>query len=528
MGLLASIDKSLSVRNFYSESQGGRWISDIAADRPSGLAINERTAFGVADYLKCVRVLTEDVAKTPLKIYERIEVSGSPGVQDAVNHGLFPILTAQPNDYMTAFTFKETLMGHLLSWGNAYIYVEKYLFSGKAAALWIILPPAVRITYGADGEPVYNIRSMTTGSEEVFANGEIVHIHGLGYDGIRGYSMIEMIQGSLGWAKSTSNFGAQYFRDGSMDGGLIEHPAILGDEARKRLRNALQASNGGANRHRIAILDEGMKFVKRSITNNEAQFLETLKFQRTDIGGLMRVVLHKIGDYEKATFTNVEELNTNHVGDSLMPWYERIQQSLNMKLLTPQEKRRFFISFQPEALMRGNTEAQTDHCRQMFNAGAYSPNRILRFFGENPYEGGDEHYIPLNMVPVSKIDGFYDAKQGVTEPKPNDNPPGNPRQLAEDIVRNRVRSAYKPLVRDAVGRVLVKPVKDRPRAIESLFRPIAESLAEGLELKDPEFVTEYLNSLGVRAKEWTPSGHDSIADAELERIASAFIERCTS
>lgn len=281
------------------------WRSLQSFMSATGVKVTPKTALQSAAVYACVRVLAESVASLPLHVYRRRDGRGKDKARD---YFLYPLLHSAPNEEMTSFEFRETLMGHLTLWGNAYAEIV-YDNAGRARALWPLRPDRMRLER-VRGELVY-IYDLYGGLSEterippvkVFAPQRIMHLRGLGGNGLQGYSVIRYHRESIGLDLATREFGGRFFGNDARPGGILEHPGVLSDEAHKRLRSSWESRHQGLDKsHRIAILEEGMKYDEIGMPLEDAQFLETRKYQRSEIAGLFRVPPHMIGDLERATF----------------------------------------------------------------------------------------------------------------------------------------------------------------------------------------------------------------------------------
>jgi HK97 family phage portal protein len=317
----------------------------------SGKTVNENTAMQTTAVYSCVRILAESVAGLPLRIYER---TADGGKKSAPKHPLYRLLHDEPNRETTSFVFRETLMSHLLLWGNAYAQIIRDSL-GRTIALYPMLPDRMAVNRDSGGELVYTYQSDK--GQVRLRKENVLHIPGLGFDGLIGYSPIAMAKNAVGMAIAVEEFGAKFFANGANPGGVLEHPGVIKDIQRvKESWNA--AYQGSANSHRIAVLEEGMKFNAIGIPPEQAQFLETRKFQINEIARIFRVPPHMIGDLEKASFSNIEQLSLEFVKYTLDPWVIRWEQSLQQALLLPSEKERFFIKFNLDGLLRGDYESR--------------------------------------------------------------------------------------------------------------------------------------------------------------------------
>ena len=320
----------------------------------AGKRVNDRTAMQIIAVYACVRVLSEAIAQLPLHVYQYTDN----GKERVPKHPLYFLMHDQPNPEMTSFVFRETLMAHLLIYGNAYAQIIRN-GRGDVIGLYPLMPDKVRVDRDDHGRLIYRYSRYDEHNPNFRQQGEIIlpmeqvlHIPGLGFDGLVGYSPIAMAKNAIGLAVACDEYGASFFANGASPSAVLEHPGVIKNP--ERVREAWQRAYGSGNAHKTAILEEGMKYTPISIPNNEAQFLETRKFQIEEIARLYRVPLHMIGDLDHATFSNIEHLSLEFVKYTLDPWLVRWEQGLQKALLSDSEKGRYFIKFNVEGLLRGD------------------------------------------------------------------------------------------------------------------------------------------------------------------------------
>ena len=364
----------------------------------SGKAVNERTAMQTTAVYACVRILSETIASLPLHLYKYNDTGEKERV---TNHPLYYLLHDEPNPEMTSFAFRETLMSHLLLWGNAFSQIIRD-GSGRVKALYPLLPNKVEVDRLQSGELVYHYR-QDTGVTVTLRRDEVLHIPGLGFDGLVGYSPIAMAKNAVGMAIATEEYGAKFFANGANPGGVLEHPGIIKDIARvKESWNA--AYQGTGNAHKVAVLEEGMKFQAIGIPPEAAQFLETRKFQINEICRLYRVPPHMVGDLERATFSNIEHQSIEFATHSIRPWVTRWEQSMQQSLILPSEKQSLFVKFNLDGLLRGDYKSRMEGYSTARQNGWMSANDIRELEDMNRIsvdDGGDLYLVNGNMIPMN-------------------------------------------------------------------------------------------------------------------------------
>ena len=382
---------------------GGGW-NFLFGGTTSGKAVNERTAMQTSAVYACVRILAESVAGLPLHVYERT-ANGSKSTKPS--HPLYRLLHDEPNHEMTSFVFRETLMSHLLLWGNAYAQIIRD-GRGFPFAIYPLLPDRMAVDRNESGELVYTYQSDK--GQVKLRRENILHIPGLGFDGLIGYSPIAMAKNAVGLALATEDYGAAFFANGANPGGVLEHPGVIKPEQADRLRESWQSQFGGANAHKVAVLEEGLKFHQMSIPPEQAQFLETRKFQINEIARIFRVPPHMVGDLEKSSFSNIEQQSLEFVKYTLDPWVVRWEQSLQQALILPSEKATIFIKFNLDGLLRGDYQSRMQGYSTGIQNGFMSVNDVRGLEDMNlltAEEGGDLHFVNGNMVKLADVGAAY-------------------------------------------------------------------------------------------------------------------------
>ena len=407
MGLFSGLFKS---RDKPQNSTVGSSYTFFMGGSTSGKPVNERSAMQMTAVYSCVRILAEAVAGLPLHLYRYTE---SGGKEKAIDHPLYLLLHDEPNPEMSSFVFRETLMTHLLLWGNAYAQIIR---NGKneVIALYPLMPNKMEVDRDERGQLYYKYQRSNDeaptmeGSSVILKPSDVLHIPGLGFDGLVGYSPIAMAKNAIGMAIACEEYGAKFFANGAQPGGVLEHPGTIKDP--QRVRESWQRSFGGSgNANKIAVLEEGMKYTPIAISPEQAQFLETRKFQINEIARIFRVPPHMVGDLEKSSFSNIEQQSLEFVKYTLDPWVIRWEQSIMRSLLSPEEKKTYYVKFNLEGLLRGDYQSRMNGYAIGRQNGWMSANDIreLENLDRIPTEeGGDLYLINGNMLPMRDAGAF--------------------------------------------------------------------------------------------------------------------------
>lgn len=388
----------------------------------AGKNVNERSAMQMTAVYACVRILSEAIAGLPLHMYRYKDEGGK---EKAIDHTLYHLLHDEPNPEMTSFVFRETLMTHLLLWGNAYAQIIRN-GKGEVIALYPLMPNRMEVNRDANGMLYYVYQKSNDdaptmeGSSVILSPSEVLHVPGLGFDGLVGYSPIAMAKNAIGLSMAAEEYGAKFYANGAAPSGVLEHPGVLKDPA--KVRDSWNAAFGGSsNSHKVAVLEEGLKYTPISISPNEAQFLETRKFQIDEIARIFRVPPHMVGDLEKSSFSNIEQQSLEFVKYTLDPWVVRWEQSLSRALLSETEKKSYFFKFNLEGLLRGDYQSRMQGYSIGIQNGFMCPNdvRELENLDLIPDElGGNKYMVNGNMVDLKNVGAAYTGNQSKVEEKP--------------------------------------------------------------------------------------------------------------
>lgn len=366
---------------------------------PSGIYVTEKTAMQASAVFASVRILSESVAGLPCIFYERSEG----GKERSVDHPLFNILRYEPNPEMSAFRFFEALMGHLLLWGNSYAEIQ-YNGKGEIVALWPLRPDRVQPERNKTTKNIEYIVRLKNGEPITLPAASVLHIPFYSFDGIVGVSPIGYARLSVGLSIATERYGASFFGNGARPGGVLQHPETLSEEAYIRLKKNWNSEHQGlSNAQRLAILEEGLTYQQIGVPPEDAQFLETRRFQVEEIARIYRIPPHMLADLEKATFSNIEQQSLEFVIHTVRPWLVRWEQEIHRALLLPRERKDFFAEFLVDGLLRGDIASRYQAYATARQNGWLSANDIRRLENMNAVDGGDIYLVPLNMIPANDL-----------------------------------------------------------------------------------------------------------------------------
>lgn len=385
----------------------------------TGIIVNPQTAMQAAAVYACVKVLAESVGQLPLYVYRK----GAGMAKDiAEDHPLHALLSYAPNEWQTTTEFFEMVMVHLALRGNAYAYINRTR-SGNVLEMLPIHPDMVTVLQDSGWNLIYQIQDAAGGMRTVKRT-EILHIRGLTLNGYLGISPIAYARESIGLALATEKFGGQLFRNGAKMGGVLEHPGKLSGPAYERIKTSFDEAYSGENAHKTAVLEEGMKFSKVSMTADDSQFLETRKYQRSEIASIFRVPPHLIGDLERATFSNIEQQSKDFVQNALMPYLSRIERAIVRDVVKKEERGLILPRFDVSELLRGDAVSRAEYYNSGILAGWLTRNEARFMEDLNPLDGLEVPLMPLNMT---------DGREAPEEPEDKpDGDEGNPQNVLNE------------------------------------------------------------------------------------------------
>lgn len=406
-------------------SLGSNIFNSIFNSSSSGKSVSQTSALSVTAVYSCVRILSEAIAGLPLHTYK---CRSNGGKEKAIDHPLYFILHDEPNPEMTSFVFRETMMSHLLLWGNAYAQILRN-GKGDVIALYPLAPSRMTVDRASNGRIYYTYSTSDDDNPKLKSKGQVylkaedvLHIPGLGFDGLVGYSPIAMARNAIGMAMACEEYGAKFFANGASPSGVLEHPSTIKNP--DKLRESWNSLfKGSSNSHQIAVLEEGLKYQPISISPNEAQFLETRKFQINEIARIFRIPPHMIGDLEKSSFSNIEQQSLEFVKYTLDPWVTRWEQSICRRLFKDSEKAKYFVKFNVDGLLRGDYQSRMNGYATGRQNGWLSANDIreLENMNQIPDElGGNLYLVNGSMTKLEDAGAFADNIE-INEKEENDN-----------------------------------------------------------------------------------------------------------
>ncbi len=380
----------------------------VGPQSDAGVSVNEKNAFGMPAVYRAIALISGTVASLPLHAYRDSDNDTRERMRPS------PRIIREPHPDLTRFEWLELALVHQLSWGNTYFRILRNEV-GTVAELWPIEPSRVRVGRAKDGSKVYAVDTKDlsgrpwspgtgVGDDEVrpFTDAEILHVPGMGYDGVVGMSPIAVARQGIGLAMAAEKFGAKLFGSGNLMTGILSTEQRLDQTQADAIKARWRAQHSGlSSAHDVAVLGAGVKFEPISVPPEDAQFIESRRFQVTEVARIFGVPPHMLMDTERSTSwgTGIEQQSIGFVVYTLRPWLLRFEHRLSRLLPNPQ-----YVKFSVEGLLRGDSAQRAAFYTSQWNIGALSTNEIRGLEDRPPVPGGDVRYRPLNMGELGQLD----------------------------------------------------------------------------------------------------------------------------
>jgi HK97 family phage portal protein len=378
----------------------------------AGTTVTPDTALTLSAVWRCTAYISQTIAALPWQVRtENYNSMGQPSSEVLPTHPVTRVLNLRTNQEMSAFTFREQMISSALNWGNGYAEIERDN-AGRVVNLWFISPDRVEVKRDRETQEVYyEIKDTSEGGVEIPAR-DMLHLHGLGFDGLVGYSTIAYAARTLGLGIALDDYGSSLFGNGATPSGVLSHPGKLNKSARQRLRESWsELLQGPKKALKTVVLDEGLVWTPTSLPNDSAQFLESRKFSVVEIARWYGVSPLKLFDLDKSTYNNVEQINKEIVIDTLLPWIRRFEQEVNYKLLGNNYNGNF-SKMEVRELLRGDPKSRGAFYLDLFRMAAISPNEIRHFEDMNPIDDGDTYFVQWNNVrPLSSVEELMEMER---------------------------------------------------------------------------------------------------------------------
>lgn len=421
----------------------------------SGVSVTPEKALGLTAFWAGVQVISQTIAGLPCKTYKRTKS----GRELAEDHHVYKLLQHRPNPMMTPFTFRETRTAHCLTWGNSYAEIE-YDIAGRPIALWPLLPDRTGVEIDEKGNKVYH--TVINNTKIYLEADRVLHVAGLGFDGLKGYNVVKVHRDSLGLSIAANEYGATFFGNSGRPSGIITKPGAVSPEERAQLRADWNQMHTGLTRaQRTAILWGGMEWKPMSLPPEEAQFLETRAIQVEEIARILNINPIFLQHFTKVTTwgSGVVQFLTAFAKFTILPWLEREEDALNYDLFNEQERGQFYVKYSLEQLMRGDPKMQAEILEIERRNGILNADEWRALNDEDPLPDklGQDYYMPLNMAPVDKIRDTDDISLGRRTIQRTEKRSGIP-------YRDRLTNAHRAALEDAARRFVKRDAEALKKA----------------------------------------------------------------
>lgn len=390
----------------YIDASGAQFFQSLF--NTSGQTVNAQTALKLSAFWSCVRNISEDTAKVPFDVLQ----IDSKGNKRSISHNAKRLFNKIPSALSTPITFRQTIIENALMLGNGYAYIERNSRTAEALNMYILDPQYVTVEI-VDQHLYYIVNDVKSGIYGTFDENSIFHIRGMG-DGYVGKSIIAYGAESIGAGLAVQTYASSFFGTGATLTGVLEVPGVIQDEntankIRESFNKGYKTANGANNG--VPVLHSGAKFSKISAQPNEAQMVEAREFGVADICRWFRMPLSKVQSGSTGS-SNLEQLNIEYVTDCLMPWFVKLEQEIERKLMTEKEMDLLEAKFNVSMLMRGDMTATSNYLKTLKYAGFITSNDGRRFLDMNSINEtyANEIYSPTNMIPASQEADFWENK----------------------------------------------------------------------------------------------------------------------
>jgi HK97 family phage portal protein len=455
MGIISKMERR-SIENPAVPLSSANISEVFSTSTPSGVSVTSDKALGLTAFWAGVRVISQTIAGLPCKPYERTPN----GRRLADEHEVYQVLQVRPNPMMSPFTFREIRAAHCLTWGNSYAEIERDN-AGRVMALWPLLPDRTGVEI-KDGKKLY--WTIINNNKIYLASDKVLHVPGLGFDGLQGYNVIKVHRDSLGLSIAANEYGSTFFGNSGRPSGVLSHPGSIEPADRTQLREEWNQMHSGLTRaQRTAVLWGGMTWTPITLPPEEAQFLQTRDMQIEEIARILMINPIFLQHFSKVTTwgSGVMQFLTAFSKFTILPWLEREEDALNYELFKESERGKYYVKYSIEELMRGDPKMQAEILEIERRNGIVNADEWRQLKEENPLPGGlgKDYYMPWNMAPVSILQKQPEPVRSV-------------RQIESRSVdlRVKMREAHLAAFEDGVRRYVKRDVEGLKKAVNAILK----------------------------------------------------------
>lgn len=375
----------------------------------SGEKVTVNSALSIPTVYRCVNIKANAIAALPFQMFKRTEK----GRERHKKHNVSKLLETRPNPYQSPFKFKHLVETHRNTWGNAYININ-WGSDGRPKELWLLNPAITEPYIDVWTNELWYFTTLPDGKYVKIGEGDVIHLTALSTDGLKGKPPIQTAREAIGSSQAAQKFKGKFYKHGAANSGVIKVPGMLNSEAKEVVRDEWEKANTGIdNAQRIAILDAGLEFQSISMPLKDAQFIETMKFDKSEIATMFDVPLHMVNELDRATHSNIEHENISFIQNTLSPILRQYEEEFTYKVFSDREMIRYYLKFNLESLLRADKKTQGEFYQLMLNNGVYNINEVRELEDRNAIERGDKHRVDLNHVSLDIADDYQLANAGL-------------------------------------------------------------------------------------------------------------------
>lgn len=401
-------------RNLFNETSSDlqTWEQPLAdafgIPSSSGIIISAENSLMVGTIYACVNLKANTIAKLPLQVFKKNKNSR----ERATLHQVSYLLEKRPNPYQTPFVFKHTVTVHRNLWGKAYIRMA-FNNRGEVIGLYLLEPSRTQIVADSDNK-LWFLYSDSKGNFKKYDHSEIIYLPYLSTDGINGKSPITIARETAGTMKAAQRLMGSIYESGTMSTSVLKTSEKISPEAKKVLRNSWQEANAGLdNAGKVAILDGGFEYESIPMSLQDAEFVASQKFNIAEIARIFNVPLHMLNELDRSTNNNIEHQSMEFIHNTIQPELVAWEEEMNYKLFTTNEQKKYYVKFNLNSAMRGDSNSRATFYEKMLDRGAFSINKVLELEDMDGIgELGDIHRVDLNHVSIEIADEYQLAKSG--------------------------------------------------------------------------------------------------------------------
>ena len=385
------------------------WFTKMfGVESSSGETVTVGSALTVPTVYACVNILANSVAKLPFQTFKKT----STGRERDKNHAVTKVLEKRPNPYQSPFKFKHTIETHRNTWGNAYINIINDA-AGRPKELWLLNPALTEPIVDVHTNEIWYFTTLPDGTSTKIGYNDVVHLTSLATDGLKGKPPIQVAREAIGSSQAAQKFKGKFYKNGATNSGFLKIPGMLNPDAKKVVREEWESANTGLNNaQRIAILDAGLEFQNTSMPLKDAQFVEGMKYDKTEIATLYNIPLHMVNELERSTNSNIEQQSLDFIQNTLSPIIKQWEEEFSYQLFTEREQKRYYLKFNLTSLLRADSKSRGEYYQMMIQMGAMSINEVRSLEELDDINLGDKHYMSLNYTTLELLEDYQKAKAG--------------------------------------------------------------------------------------------------------------------